>query len=144
MPLKSETVDAIFARMLVRYGNTWLAKWEGVPLDAVKADWASELHGISRDAIVYALGFLPLEFPPTVAQFRVICGRAPERQVPALPAPDRDPVKAQQLAVEAKAKVGRCYPSRNWAHALKAADAEGAKLTITQRTMYRAALEGFA
>lgn len=139
MSLKSETVEAIFGRMLVRYGSVWTAKWSGVPMEAVKADWANELAGISREAIVYALGFLSLEYPPTATQFRLICGRAPERTLPALPAPARDPQKARAVANAVAGNVGLGLDKR-WAHEMKAKDEAGGRITVTQRAMYRQAL----
>lgn len=142
MPLKLETIDAIFARMLARYGSTWVSKWAGVPMDAVKADWAELLDGLPRESIIYALGYLPLEFPPTSAQFLTICRRAPERAVPALPAPPRDPAKTAELAKASKKalELGRDNGGKAWAHRLKAKDDEGQKMPATHRAMYKAAL----
>lgn len=78
MPLKSETVDWIFMRMLARYGSVWIAKWTGVPMEAVKADWAEQLAGMTKDDILYGIQYLPHDFPPTSAAFRALCAKAPE------------------------------------------------------------------
>ena len=76
--LPKQSVDQIFARMLVRYGAAWLRMWEGIDMEAVKADWAEVLGRCSRDTIVYALDRLP-ERPPTATQFRDICAQMPVR-----------------------------------------------------------------
>ena len=34
----SEVIDAIFAKLAVRYGATWLRQWEGVDMNLVKSD----------------------------------------------------------------------------------------------------------
>jgi len=41
-------VDSLFARLAARYGAAWLRMWDGIPLDAVKADWAAELAGFAK------------------------------------------------------------------------------------------------
>lgn len=78
MSLKSETIDWIFMRMLARYGSVWIAKWNGVPMEAVKADWAEQLAGMTKEDILYGIQYMPLDFPPTSAAFRVLCSKAPE------------------------------------------------------------------
>jgi len=140
MPLKSETVDWIFARMLVRYGASWVAKWNGVPMEAVAADWAHELERVPRDSILYALGYLPLEFPPTVAQFKAICQRAPEPKVLAI----RDEVKADKAKVDAivgtlKERLAARHRLQ-WAHDLAAREKRGEPLTPVQAAAWREAL----
>lgn len=142
MPLKSETVDAIFARMLARYGSTWLAKWQGVPMDAVKADWAMELEGASKESILYALRYLPLEFPPTSSQFRVLCTKAPEPEQPLALTPPRDPVKTAELSTAAKRATAadKAIDPKEWAIRMQTRDMGGEKITVTMRAMYRAAL----
>lgn len=89
-------VEALFSRLLVRYGAAWRAKWAGVEPDAVKADWAHELRGMPGDAIRYALENLPPDHPPTVTQFRALCNRAPVAPSPKLTAPPADPVRVKQ------------------------------------------------
>lgn len=72
----SATIESIFDCMLARYGSAWRAKWQGISLDAVKADWANVLDGFSPSAIGYGLSYLPDDFPPTASQFATICRRA--------------------------------------------------------------------
>ena len=79
MSLPDAWVDRIHARLLVRYGATWIRKWEGVPMEAVKADWAETLSGLGQDAILHALDHLPTDMPPNALQFRDLCRAGPQR-----------------------------------------------------------------
>ena len=74
----SEVIDAIFAKLAVRYGATWLRQWEGVNMNLVKSDWGSELSGFARnlEPLRYALRNLP-ERCPNVVQFRAIANCCP-------------------------------------------------------------------
>lgn len=93
MPLPLRYVDEIHARLMVRYGSAWAAKWAGFDatmMQAVKADWAEELSDMSPAAIRRALESLPAEFPPTATAFRKLGQDGPPRPelaAPALPAP---------------------------------------------------------
>ncbi len=137
----SAAIDAIFGRMAVRYGSAWFAKWDGVPIETVKADWARELGGFSREAIVYALGYLPADFPPSVTQFRDTCARAPERMQKRI---------AQAIDREGKARIdgelrriaesiSRRSPLA-WAYELQEREAAGEVLNETQRKAWRDAM----
>lgn len=93
-------VDALFARLAVRYGDAWSRKWEGLPIDAVKRDWHGQMHRmVSRNpmAVTYALEHLP-EFPPTCDVFLRMCLQHGPKQ-DALPAPvgRRDPSRMSEL-----------------------------------------------
>ena len=73
MALPLRYVDEIHARLMVRYGSAWTAKWAGFDatmMQAVKADWSNELDGMSSQAIRKALDSLPDDFPPTATAFR--------------------------------------------------------------------------
>lgn len=140
MQLKSETVDWIFGRMAVRYGAAWLNKWDGIPMEAVKTDWARELGMTRSDAIAYALRFLPLDFPPTVLRFREICRRAPEPEQPKrLQGPPVDIQRVAELTAKAKAATSG-KNSRRWAEALRDREKTGDVLTEGQRYAWRNAL----
>lgn len=108
-------VDSLFARMAVRYGSSWSAKWEGLDMAAVRADWAAELAGFAGwpEAISYGLQYIPADRPPTVTQFRELCRGAPARRpvlsaVPQLAMSDeliehrREEVRAKLKAVREK------------------------------------------
>jgi hypothetical protein len=87
MPLQASWVDNLFARLTVRYGAAFLRQWPDADLAVVKADWADVLDGCRGESIGYALRYLP-NTPPNALQFRDVCRRAPEPELPRLPAPE--------------------------------------------------------
>lgn len=135
-------VDRIFARMLVRYGSEWIRRWEGVPEEAVKADWAEQLDGMERSParIKYALDNLP-DRPPTVTEFRAACNRfhADELQKLPAPVPDRETVERFRAAT---ADIGKHKADPfAWARNLREIEQSGhGRLTLAQRDMWRAVL----
>lgn len=72
--------------------------WAGMPIDAVKADWAVALHGFAPETIRLALEHLKSEgkpFPPAQPEFVSLCRqfqrRGPHRlslAAPRAPAPE--------------------------------------------------------
>lgn len=98
MPLPDSWVEALFARLAVRYGAAWMRQWEGVDIAAVKADWAEQLSGATSGAIKHALDCLPIDRPPTVGQFLALCRNAPQYAPPALPAPQLSPDRRAELS----------------------------------------------
>ena len=138
MSLPESWVERIFARLLVRYGAMWLRMWEGVPMEAVAADWSRELSGLSGDALSHALENLPADRPPTVAQFKALaCSRVPPAP-PVLPAPKADPQRVASIV--SGMRISRQNDPMAWAHALRDREQRGDRLTIAQRDMWRAAL----
>lgn len=105
MSLPNTWIDRIFTKLTLVYGREFLNRWEGVPIEAVKADWAHELDGFDKwpEAIAHALQNLPPDRPPTVLQFRALCRSAPPKPLPQLPAPKADParVKAELSKIRA-------------------------------------------
>ncbi len=85
MSLPENWTNKIFQKLILAYGRDFTGRYEGVPLEEVKADWAHELSGYqqSPNSIAYALCNLP-DKPPNVFQFRAICRAAPSEAVPAL------------------------------------------------------------
>lgn len=138
--LKSAWVDRIHARILVRYGAAWLRMWEGIDQEAVKADWAEELDGVSADSLSYALDHLPPERPPTVAQFKALALNRVPNALPALPAPKADPQRVAQIVGGIKRPDGWRHP-KQWARDLLARRASGDRIPVAHLTMARAALE---
>jgi hypothetical protein len=141
MPLSQRWTDAIFARMLVRYGAQWLRMWDGVPMEAVKADWARELEGLEGNGrvIQYALEHLPSDFPPNAAQFKLLCANRPEPEHKALPAPKADPERVKAALERMNALKSKLGPA-DWAHQMRDREKAGESLTETERTMWRAAV----
>jgi hypothetical protein len=93
MSLPNDWVDAIFRKLTLVYGSAFLKRWEGIEIDAVKADWAHELSGLAKkpEFIKHALENLPVSYPPTVLEFRQLCIGAPTYALPALPKPKAKP-----------------------------------------------------
>lgn len=101
-------VEVLFSRLLVRYGDAWTRKWDGIPMEAVKQDWQQTLdHIFARTprAIAYALEHLP-EYPPNADAFARLCLAAPSTQ-PAIEAPtgSADPVRLRALLETATAAM---------------------------------------
>lgn len=138
MQLPALWVDSLFARLQVRYGAPWTSLWAGLDLAIVKADWADELGAFHDcpEAIKHALANLPADRPPNGAQFKLLC-RRPTVTPPALPAPRVDPKVVEAVK---KAFAPKSQPAKAWAHALRKREFMGDRLSITQRSMWRAAL----
>jgi hypothetical protein len=69
-------VDRLFAALLTMYGKHWLDLWADCDVDAVKASWASALHGVDGEAIRLALDAIQTAgkpFPPTQPEFVSLC-----------------------------------------------------------------------
>lgn len=128
-------VELVLARMEVRYGVLWARMWENVPPEAVKADWAAELAGMSKHAVHYGLRFLPLDRPPTSAAFKAICNRAPAPDFKRLSAPRQQPPSA---VVDWKPRFG-ADPLAG-ARRLRDRELSGERLTFAQREFWRIAL----
>lgn len=127
-------VDRIHARILVRYGAAWIRMWDGVDVALVKADWAHELAGMSRDGIAYGLDNLPADRPPTVAQFRVLCNSRPRNDNAigmARPAPDA--ARLREAGEKARAATSSDAHRFEWVHNLRARKASGELMTAAQR-----------
>lgn len=95
-----DVIDAIFAKLAVRYGASWLRQWDGIDMNLVKSDWGSELVGFGEnlEPLRYALRHLP-ERAPNVIQFRAIANQCPAAEFKRLPAPASDPaIVAEELA----------------------------------------------
>jgi hypothetical protein len=144
MPLPSRWVDSLFAKLTVTYGQDFLRRWEGVPMDTVKADWAEALGGYEKnpEAIAFALTILDPAKPPTVLQFAEMCRRAPQTPLPALEAPAPSP-EAVRMATAALKRVGaQSVGDKSWAERLRDREARsnGKGMTKFQRDAWREAL----
>jgi len=101
-------VDSLFARMLVRYGAAWTRMWEGIDIDAVKAEWAAELGHMPDYALRHGLDHMPIDRPPTVKQFGAVCARAPIPERPRLTEPkptDEAKARARQIVADTKRRL---------------------------------------
>jgi len=142
-------VDRIFATLAVTYGSDWLMKWEGVDAQVLKATWAKELGGLVNrpDMIEHALNHLPVDRPPNVLQFRVICFGAPEKEhAPAPQLPGMPPKKADISRLHAAMarykelrEIARTKP-KQWAYDLQEREKRGEALSEWQRQAWREVL----
>jgi hypothetical protein len=83
-PLPITWVRALFARLSVKYGAAWIAKWKHIPDESlIHAEWAKELSGVKGEAIAYALKYLP-DDPPNAQQFRRLCNNYRSENAPLL------------------------------------------------------------
>lgn len=123
MSLPIEWVEKIFSKLTVNYGVDFLARYKGIPLADVKADWSEELGGFGGDRIAFALKNLP-DKPPTATQFRNLCLSAPAIEVPALPEPKADPVRMRQELAKLEPLREVCQPAdydcKRWARVILA------------------------
>jgi hypothetical protein len=77
-------------------------------MEAVEADWAEQLDGMSPQSIRRALESLPHDYPPTCTAFRALGSIREESEAfVALPLPKPDPEAAKRVrdAVRAALKV---------------------------------------
>lgn len=136
-------VDALFTRLQVRYGDAWTRKWEGIDVDAVKADWHEQLANIVAarpQAVTHALNNLPPDFPPNSEQFRKMCTGFPE-MVPALAAPavKADPEKVAAAMQAVVQKPVAHDPAMAAADALRARrERSGGKLGLAHKAQLEA------
>lgn len=118
----TDVIEAIFTKMQVRYGATWLRQWEGVDMNLVKSDWGNELSGFARnlEPLRYALRNLP-DRCPNVSQFRAIANCCPLPEFKQLEAPRAsEKVVAEQIAkqTDLKAAMTPRNDPKEWAKAI--------------------------
>lgn len=107
--LLPQLVEIIFKKMSLRYGRDFLARYEGLDLDEVIADWIHELRGCEKNpmAIHFALQNLPDNRPPNVAEFRALARRAPApNEVLALDRPVVDVKRVDSMLGNMRERLG--------------------------------------
>lgn len=139
MALPESLVDLIFGRMLTRYGALWIAKWAGLPIADVRADWADVMGQLGVVAINHGLMHLPEDSVPNAMQFRRLCLNRPEPAPPRLPAPRADSKRVAAILAEMRAKQSLRKPLQ-WAQELRERERQGDALTEHQSKAWRAAL----
>ena len=141
MSLPAAWVDKIFLKLTLTFGRDFLSRWEGVPIEDVKADWAHELRGFQQNpaSIAYGLEHCITGKPPTVQEFKSACSRKPD-STPLLPSPVVDPVIAARV-LEGLRESAKPKPSmKDWAYRLKGRHEAGDKLNRNQIACYQAAI----
>ena len=147
MSIPLSWVEKIFQKLILVYGRDFFARWEGVALADVKADWAHELAGFESwpEGISHALANLPPSKPPTALEFRDLARKAPRRDALALPEPKADPARmAAELGKLSanKARANASADSKAWARRLLAREAAGERLKPAVARLAHAALPG--
>lgn len=99
--------------MSVRYGTAWSAKWAGLNMEAIEADWADQLDGMKPEGIRKALQSLPEDFPPTATGFRSL-GMIRDEAAPAIALPPPDPVGLRRIAQSLAPIVNHQEPPSEW------------------------------
>jgi hypothetical protein len=139
-------IDKIFYKLTVAYGRDFLGRWEGVPIDDIKADWAECLSWCKHrpDAIAYALDNLPDNKAPTAQDFRAITYLAPTPDVLRIPEPASSPaIMALAMASLAPMKASASQTgadSKGWAKRIVANHIAGLKINVGPLRMAREAL----
>lgn len=142
MSLPMPWIDKIFLKLTLTFGRDFLGRWEGIPIEDVKADWAHELRGLQQNphAIAYGLEHCLGGKAPTVQEFKAICARRPDSAL-ALPAPPADPERvAAEMAKLAPARQPALIDHKAWAKRLKTRHEAGEKINMNQIRCYREAL----
>ncbi len=148
MTLPSDWVDKIFTKLSLLYGRDFYGRWDGQDIGAVKDDWAHELGGFADKpyCIAYALKNMPPDKPPTVLQFRALCNKAPDENVPRLESPRSEP--PPEIVARIGAVLAAPVDYKAWAKRLRDIELNnggwlpnGTKMTRAQREMWRTALE---
>lgn len=137
MSLPDVWVDRIFDKLTVTYGHQFLGRWSGLDMGTVKADWGRELSRFQQNprAIGYALENLPANDPPTVLQFRALCGQSIRDERQALPDESRPPPDLERLRAELarlRAKSGGDHPLM-WVDRLLQRQENGEVMSPAQR-----------
>lgn len=138
MPLPFPFVERIHQRLQVRYGSAWVSKWAGIDKEAIQADWADALDGMSVESIRKAFENLPPDFPPTATAFRAL-GHIPEERQPAPQLPPPDPVGMKRIASELEAGRVNLETPSEWMERLRR-DVEAGTASRARKEHYRIAV----
>jgi hypothetical protein len=138
--LPTQAIDRLFQRLAATYGASWDRSLGQAPTADAKSAWAHELQGFAGrlDCLAWALENLP-EKCPNVIEFRNLCRRAPEPQMPRLPEPAADPERVKREL----AKLGHLRepvasrPDTDWARRIVARAEAGAKVAPLPLRMAR-------
>lgn len=112
--------EQVHVRLMTRYGAEWTRLYEAVPADAMAADWASQITGLTPPQVRYALDNLP-DRPPNASAFRALARSMPQPGgMPALPEPSTRESRERTAAAMAEgmrraAEARKGYSEREWA-----------------------------
>lgn len=131
-------VKEIHGRLAVRYGSAWRAKWDGLPMESVEADWSAQLAGMQPVNISKALDNLPAEFPPTAVAFRAL-GVINEEHKPAPMLPPPDPAGMKRIGESLQAGRTDMPTPSEWMQQLRR-DVEAGNASRARKEHYRIAV----
>lgn len=142
MSLPETWTNKIFDKMTLIYGRDFAARWEGMQIADVKADWSHELSGYENrpKAISWALQNLPVGKPPTVLEFRKLANTLPQEATVFLDAPRADPARVQHELSKLSAAPAKT-DGREWARRIISRKEQGELINPAALTMAKAALE---
>ena len=141
MNLPIAWVEKIFQKLTLTFGRDFTNRWEGIPLEEVKADWAHELRGFHQNpqAIKRGIETCIGGKPPTVHEFKAACAKyVPDYK--ALPVAKADAEIVQNEISKSRVLINRSTGNKDWAHRLKSRAEKGDKLSRYQIACYREAL----
>ena len=139
-------INKIFHTLTVLHGREFLGRWEGGPIEDVKADWAERLGCFFArpKAIEYALENLHDNKSPTALDFRTVCLRCPAPVLPALDAPAADSARVAaefaKMATTAPAPAPGRIDHKAWARVIIKKHDDGIKVNPGPLRMARQAL----
>jgi len=98
-------IEAIHAKLHLRYPQQWSTAIEGLDEDALITEWQNVLTGLTGLQVKYGLDMWTGDFPPNVQQFRKLCKAAPEQppQPANNPRLEQKPVSAETVKRNFKA-----------------------------------------
>lgn len=101
--LPDEWIERLFLRFSAMYGSRFSDMWRGCDLSAVKAAWAEDLGGLTRDELRRGVDACKTrEWPPTLPEFVKLC---------------RPPISAEAAFREAVEQTIRRDQGRDqWSH----------------------------
>lgn len=146
MSLSIKAIDRLFQRLNATYGSDFLGRYKGTPEEDLKTVWAHELAGFENHlhSLAWALENLP-ERAPNVIEFRNLCRKAPEVDLPRLQEPKADLARvnaelAKLAPIKEALKSTSKHDPKEWAYLLQARDKSGERLNATVRMFHRQAL----
>lgn len=140
--LPTSWVTEIFKRMGLHYGSRLDTMWAGQAPAELHRFWASELAGLEAapEVIAHALDHLPDDRPPTLGEFKRLCQNAPRAEHKRLPPPKPNAEFVAKVMADMRAVAIKSPGPKAWAHALRIEETGGLRLSMAQKTMWRAAL----
>jgi hypothetical protein len=139
-------IEAVFAKLLLVYGQRFVQFLSGQDVATVKRHWTHELRGITENDLAYGLTVLPPDYVPNVLQFKAACQRAPVQSVRAIAGPPASPERVKAVlermhAATAHLRGNGTADPKAWAWKLLKRHESGERIPSCHLRMARDALE---